>query len=838
MNIGLTISGNLTGFSRFYANDEAKKLLNTIKFNFDVHNLVSFLNNSEKLYAVFFSTDVVAVSLITNILDSFRRPGNLVVTVLIPRGHKIVDGISESGTNALYHLLNEINDKFYERNFLNGMVNQNPAVLMQDYYTEILSKFKLEPDRSQRKINGLIDITAPNKRIGYISALERSIPSYLSALFRKSYEGYHYIFFASNAPQNIAEPAEEIVMYRVKIDNKDKIVPGEVKLSDKIPFISKSLGDKDLPTQDFTYEQVISGEAAPYITGVRTDGENIILNYNFPKEEKTINFKFYDGINELPIHIIRPKIESNGISSQLQTNTCLFKGKEIYEPKTIKSGVSEYTIERGSSDIDLQRVPDGETINIYVSKVWTWTFDPMINDRQVTIKPISITLVNKITGDKKKLPRVTGYVTERLTGSAQDWEMHIESDYYKSAIFPALGPYRLEYKPQSTPVTHGGSNGGNGATVKRNGEGTRTHGNSSSKQGLKFTNGQSNNAKEAASLKEEQKKRYIKNGVYALIIVICFLGGWWGYTKLFPSKPIDEPKPDDPVLATETTATKDVSFRLIDFDDDELNDATLAKLSLSFEPSSIVSKSEDGKKYVITYDSTANPSQKVRVSVSFQNCNMLKKGFQNIIEIQSLDKEVVIPLSVKSSDIKLYQDIYDGVNAKDYNSYYNKVGKVSERNYDYFVVLKNLLEPQKPILADNKVGESPKHDSFNEDPKTTDNTNQSNRFYDRGLTLKKLSDMNPKNDKEEAIKQDLTIVLRQIEQGTCPSMQTHLSSQQNLIIKQLNAINDKIKGLPDSTPQERSYKKRKESEFKKALKCKNDKENSLNTAREALKVKP
>lgn len=237
MNIGLAISGNLTGFSRFYANDEAKKLLNTAKFNFDVHNLVSFLNNGEKLYAIFFSKDVVAVSLITNILDSFRRPGNLVVTILIPRGFKIVDGLSLTRANALYHLLNEINDKFYERNFLNGMVNQNPAVLMQDYYTEILSKFKLEPDNSQRNINGLIDITAPNKRTGYVSAFENSIPSYLSSLFRKSYEGYHHIFLASNAPQNIDEPAEEIVTYRVKIENKDKIVPGEIKITDKIPFI-------------------------------------------------------------------------------------------------------------------------------------------------------------------------------------------------------------------------------------------------------------------------------------------------------------------------------------------------------------------------------------------------------------------------------------------------------------------------------------------------------------------------------------------------------------------------------------------------------------------------
>ena len=806
MNIGLTISGNLTGFSRFYANDEAKKLLNTIKFNFDVHNLVSFLNNSEKLYAVFFSTDVVAVSLITNILDSFRRPGNLVVTVLIPRGHKIVDGISESGTNALYHLLNEINDKFYERNFLNGMVNQNPAVLMQDYYTEILSKFKLEPDRSQRKINGLIDITAPNKRIGYISALERSIPSYLSALFRKSYEGYHYIFFASNAPQNIAEPAEEIVTYRVKIDNKDKIVPGEVKLSDKIPFISKSLGDKDLPTQDFTYEQVISGEAAPYITGVRTDGENIILNYNFPKEEKTINFKFYDGINELPIHIIRPKIESNGISSQLQTNTCLFKGKEIYEPKTIKSGVSEYTIERGSSDIDLQRVPDGETINIYVSKVWTWTFDPMINDRQVTIKPISITLVNIITGDKKKLPRVTGYVTERLTGSAQDWEMHIESDYYKSAIFPALGPYRLEYKPQSTPVTHGGSNGGNGATVKRNGEGTRTHGNSSSKQGLKFTNGQSNNAKEAACLKEEQKKRFIKYGAYALVLVICFVGGWFGFTiwdKNRDKKDIVEPD--------SSWTTNHVVFSLEDGSKNrpEIVSDNLALLDFTVSSNSV--KIEDGENVYskeITFD-PKNSTDSIIIKVSF---NKTTEGIPIIFafkkyavnELREGPNPVI--LSVKNSELDSYRSLAAGTIPAELAT---QVARLSDGDKDmraYAMLLVNLkkeIDVKTKADADAKAKAEAKVNAdadakANADVKAAGE--QINRFGDTSLILGKDKEtfysgnnkIEPKPH-EEARANDLRSVMKLLYSGEIPS-----SSPRSLTQEQQNIIN-KLRNLSKQT---------------------------------------
>lgn len=692
MDISIIISGNLTGFSRFYASANANDIYNEAKFDFDYRNFLTFINAGEKAYAISFSPKVIAVSLITRILDSFRRPGILVVTALVPRYQLVAGTLNAQDKSAIYRLLNEINDKFYEKNFLNGMVNQNPAVLMQDYYSDILRNYALVSDRMQKAINITIEVSSPNKRIGYVSSEEKDMPKYLSSLMRKSYSGYHHVFFADKAPANIDEPADEIVTYKVRVANDNRPITGEVRLDDRIPTVSPQQGEKPISNQNYTYRQVLNAEAGNEIMAT-LENDTIVLTYRFQPEEKTIYFKFYDGANEVPIHVIRPLIiESNGSSYPLSTDSWTFRGKEIYGLKTIKSGNSEYSVDPNSSRIDLQRLREGASHNVYVSKGWIWNFNPTINNRPVTIKPIDITLINKYTGEQRRLPRITGSTSERLSGTPNEWEMRIDSDYYESICVAATAPYKLNIKKQPVPA----NNGGNGTNIQSHGEGTRSHGNSSVNPGLKFTNGQNNDAKEAGRLREEQKKRYIKNGVYALIIVICFLGGWWGYTKLFPSKPIDEPKPDDPVLATETTATKDVSFRLIDFDDDELNDATLAKLSLSFEPSSIVSKSEDGKNYVITYDSTANPSQKVRVSVSFQNCNMLKKGFQNIIEIQSLDKEVVIPLSVKTSDIKLYQDIYDGVNAKDYNSYYNKVGKVSERNYDYFVVLKNLLEPQKP----------------------------------------------------------------------------------------------------------------------------------------------
>ena len=83
MDINIIISGNLTGFTTFYATPNANELYADAKFDFDYRNFVTFLNNGEKAYAISFAPNVVSVSLITRILDSFRRPGILVVSTPI-----------------------------------------------------------------------------------------------------------------------------------------------------------------------------------------------------------------------------------------------------------------------------------------------------------------------------------------------------------------------------------------------------------------------------------------------------------------------------------------------------------------------------------------------------------------------------------------------------------------------------------------------------------------------------------------------------------------------------------------------------------------------------------
>lgn len=54
MDISVIISGNLTGFSRFYASANANDIYNEAKFDFDYRNFLTFINAGEKAYAISF----------------------------------------------------------------------------------------------------------------------------------------------------------------------------------------------------------------------------------------------------------------------------------------------------------------------------------------------------------------------------------------------------------------------------------------------------------------------------------------------------------------------------------------------------------------------------------------------------------------------------------------------------------------------------------------------------------------------------------------------------------------------------------------------------------------
>ena len=217
----LIISGNLTGFSRFFVTSGANDLLKDAKIDFDYRNFVSFMEEGDKTYAVSFAPQVIALSLVSRTLDSFRRPGILVVSLLLPRNTKVESINSPQNERAVYQLLNAINDKFNEKNLHNGMLNQNPIVLMQDYYTEILQNYRFLQDY-QRGVNLTIDNSVFNKNVGYVNSSEKDIVAYLNTPCRRAYEGYHSIFISPKAPQNIDEPVEELKLYNVYVNNTNQ----------------------------------------------------------------------------------------------------------------------------------------------------------------------------------------------------------------------------------------------------------------------------------------------------------------------------------------------------------------------------------------------------------------------------------------------------------------------------------------------------------------------------------------------------------------------------------------------------------------------------------------
>lgn len=793
MDISIIISGNLTGFSRFYASPNANDIYSEAKFDFDYRNFLTFLNAGEKAYSISFSPKVIAVSLITRVLDSFRRPGILVVTALIPRYQVVSGTLNAQDKSAIYRLLNEINDKFYEKNFMNGMVNQNPAVLMQDYYSDILRNYTLVSDKMQRAINTTIEVNSPNKRIGYVAACEEDMPKYLSSLMRKLYNGYHHVFFADKAPQNIDEPADEIVKYKVKISNDDRLIQGEVRLDDRIPYVSPQQGEMPIRNQNYTYRQVLNREAGNDILA-SIQNDTIVLKYCFRQEEKTIYFKFYYGTNEVPLHLIHPVIEeSDGSSYSLSTNSWTFRGKEIYGNKTIKSGNSEYIVESDCSHIDLQRLRDGMQYNVYINKGWTWNFYPhdTLTGRRVSIKPVDIELKNRRTGISRKFSHVTGAVSEPMPGDERDWIMEITSDYYDPITSaPNGGDYTFVPKRQPSYGDEYSR-----ADVQKSRTHASSQGHSSSNESLTSSKSTNYTAKERVRIEAEKKKRLLFYCIFVVGAIICSIVGWWAYTKFIPTE-LDEKNIGKQIAANK--ATKKVSFRFLDYDKDELKDVTIEKLDISFGSDSVVSKSEDGKSYIIAYNPTANPSQKVKIIVSFQDINMLEKEFQNIFEIQALDSIIDIPLSVKTSDINVFETLEKGIKPKRYDDYRDKIigeNGIISRNKEYGELLINKLGNKPDNTGTQKESESKGDENNGAESKIPADLDGID------LTVDELNKKVGKEYESDPAKQRITTlksILTGFKTAKVPTRIDNLSREQKKIVNNLFEINKKINESKDS----------------------------------------
>lgn len=390
----LIISGNLTGFSRFFVTSEANDLLKDAKIDFDYRNFVSFMEEGDKTYAVSFAPQVIALSLVSRTLDSFRRPGILVVSLLLPRNTKVESINNPQNEQSIYQLLNAVNDKFNEKNLHNGMLNQNPIVLMQDYYSEILANYRLVQD-NQRGVNVSIDNSAFNKNVGYVKSAEKDIVSYLNTPCRRNYEGYQSIFISPKAPQNINEPVEELKLYSVYVNNTNQRL-SNVTIDSVIQTVFPERGEIDVPdnVKNITYRQALDGQGVPYIKA-NMNGDTIHLAYRFEKEKKQVTFKIMKGSDEVDFSLVTLVIQNDDDTYYtISSNPYIFMGKEIYKAKTLKSGDDNYIF---SQPLDLSRIPDGGTIPV---KILPAVSHPS-NTRAVNSKPTP--LVPPVGGHEKTL---------------------------------------------------------------------------------------------------------------------------------------------------------------------------------------------------------------------------------------------------------------------------------------------------------------------------------------------------------------------------------------------------------------------------------------------------
>lgn len=449
--INLLISGNLTGFSRLYTSPDANSIYNEAKFDFDYRNLLTFLQGNEKAYAIAFSTDVIAISLVTRILDSFHRPGLLAVSILLHRNEVVVPIADLNDTTSIYRLLNQINDKFYEKNFLNGLMNQNAAVLMQDYYTEFLQNYTVVRCQ-QSSVNRTIDSTTAIRKAGYVvPASESDIPFYLATPCRSSYSGYHLIFISTGATTDIIpEPAVEQKRYTVTIANTGRMV-NSVLLSDKIPNTIQPKEWEESCKVDYTYEQVLNGQASPDIVAIDEGGERLTLTYRFKPKTKTIRFKFKIKGEDVDWTKIEPMFVFNGQRRTFRSDLCTFEGEETVSRLVLECGSSAFIINSNYSTIDMRRHADQDEITVLVSAC----FSVHINFADDSRKPKNIRFSNSLQGIQENAYQVTDSISQRLSGAPEDWRIEITSDYYVSyscALSTIKSSIHLETKRNTFPV--------------------------------------------------------------------------------------------------------------------------------------------------------------------------------------------------------------------------------------------------------------------------------------------------------------------------------------------------------------------------------------------------
>lgn len=767
-NFGLIISGNLTGFTTFYETPNVNGILNGVKFNFDFRDLTTILRNEDKAYTISFAPSIIAVSLVTCLLDSFRRPGVLVVSVLLPRNKKVESAMNAHNSKALYQLLNSIHDTFREKNFVNGMLNQNKAVLMQDYYSDILSSYVLASDALQRPINTRIDVAAPNKRLGYVKSTEDNVPLYLSSLCRKSYEGYHHVFIAENAPQNIDEEPIEVVFYSVMITNNGQRFQN-VKLTDKIYNLQPEEGEIDID-KNFTYQQVVNREAGRNIVASFA-GDTIEITYRFGQEKRNIQFSFVDGGVVVPFASISPRVTlSNGEKFNIGSENWTFEGKEIYDRKTIESGNSNYVIKRESANLDIRRLKDGATCLIQVEQCCQIDFSfpkPYNKPKRITLK--------RRNGQSKSFI-VEDYLNEVLPGKREEYSYIIESNFYETETgqMPPVGSsvniVLITKKEKQGNIARTNPTG-QYADAKSNKTGTMSKGVNVGGT-LKLDGG------EGTAQKKPAKK--IKKEFFLIAVVLCGLllggGGYCAYTHFFNNDTTETNSDEDTVCNQQIRCdfideTKDLfkdepNWNFVSFDD--LVSVTMNKTDGSNDGINIEDKiPSEGAWYMFNVDFDKKQETEYVAQVQLKE---LLDGEPIIIGEQQLNSDgfpetdtlyvVKINLYTRWSDLQEFAKIKNAMKLCEehkieyieqdlYNKCNNKLAEIEKRSNDR---LKGFVELFKRYLAESGpyVKKAEDTASLNDDFKPKDKINA---YLDKtSVELEKIKTNVPKPNAAERVR--------------------------------------------------------------------------------------
>lgn len=721
MDINIIISGNLTGFSRFYATPNANELYVGAKFDFDYRNYLTFLNKGEKAYAISFAPHVVSVSLITRILDSFRRPGILVVSVLLQRGMIVDSIINPQNKNTIYRLLNDINDKFYERNFKNGMINQNAAVLMQDYYSDILSNYKLTSDINQKKVNGNIDVNTPNKRLGYIAANDIDMPLYLSSLYRRSYEGFHHVFFAPNAPQNIDETPDEVVMYRVYITNNKMTLPTLVKLTDQIYKLTPNPGEIDFD-QNYTYGDILQGKAGNQIRASIV-GETLEVSYRFKEEEKTINFVFEDNGDVISLTHIAPIIvETDGTKVPLSTESFKFIGKEIYGRKIIQSTNPKYTIRTEYSTIDLQRLNDGATCHIQVES--NCIFE--IRFQHPYDVPKTIKLKRRNNNKVITIPDVTGYLKKTLPGELTEWDYTIESKEYQTASGNLGNQQELTLHPK--PVTD--------ISVATVGHDNDMPHDTSNKNGFQKGTLKLSGASEKPKEPQKDKKLNIKKVLLVsspLLITLIYICISWQFNIW----PWDKDEQESIISDVSDNQKKTITVEILDYNGDSVNKDNDYNSDIALPPyiddiecklsGDIKSDTIAGNLFVFSAPNNCTDKISFKLKFTYSESQYFIICDSTIYFDKFNDGDIIkLKLNVRTSAIVLFKKLYNDKGKptedkwvelkKDYSNYNELNEKDGNPNSSFDKELKNLYD---------KVKKKYEHKGEEEETSPTDDTETS-----------------------------------------------------------------------------------------------------------------